>query len=109
MTKTKYNTEKRSTLNYHERVEKIFKKIEEIIKRPLRFTTKRSFEAFFFLIIFFAFFGLLAYKMTLPKMLNTFMHFRPSPYPWSNAAGPATGTGCSWWAASVRPVYMRVP
>ncbi|MBO6026824.1 MAG: hypothetical protein J6P73_06210 [Bacteroidales bacterium] len=43
------------------------------MKRPLRFTTKRSFEAFIFLILFFAFFGLLAWKMTLPKMLNTFM------------------------------------
>ena len=73
MEKTKYDTIKRSTHDYHERVEKIFKKIEEILKRPLRFTTKRSFEAIIFLIIFFAFFGLLAYKMTLPKMLNTFM------------------------------------
>jgi hypothetical protein len=73
MEKTKYDTIKRSTHKYHEGVEKIFKKIEEIVKRPLRFTTKRSFEAIIFLIIFFAFFGLLAYKMTLPKMLNTFM------------------------------------
>ena len=47
--------------------------MEEKLKRPLRFTTKRSFEAFLFLILFFAFFGLLAWKMTLPKMLNTFM------------------------------------
>ncbi|MCR5645445.1 MAG: nucleoside recognition domain-containing protein [Bacteroidales bacterium] len=47
--------------------------MEEKVKRPLRFTTKRSFEAFIFLILFFAFFGLLAWKMTLPKMLNTFM------------------------------------
>ncbi|MBR4146474.1 MAG: hypothetical protein IKU00_01125 [Bacteroidales bacterium] len=44
-----------------------------MLKRPLRFTTKRSVEAFIFLILFFAFFGLLAWKMTLPKMLNTFM------------------------------------
>ena len=73
MAKTKYNTIKRNTLNYHDRVEKLFKRIEEKLKRPLRFTTKRSFEAIVFLIIFFAFFGLLAYKMTLPKMLNTFM------------------------------------
>ena len=73
MAKTKYNTIKRNTLNYHDRVEKLFKKIEEKLKMPLRFTTKRSFEAIVFLIIFFAFFGLLAYKMTLPKMLNTFM------------------------------------
>ena len=73
MAKTKYNTIKRTTTFYHDRVEKIFKKIEERLKRPLRFTTKRSVEAIIFLIIFFAFFGLLAYKMTLPKMLNTFM------------------------------------
>ena len=73
MARTKYNTKKRNTLSYHDRVEKFFKKIEDIIKRPLRFTTKRSVEAFLFLIIFFAFFGLLAWKMTLPMMLNTFM------------------------------------
>jgi len=73
MAKTKYDTEKRSTLDYHHRVEKIFKRFEEKLKKPLKFTTKRSFEAIVFLIIFFAFFGLLAYKMTLPKMLNTFM------------------------------------
>jgi len=51
----------------------LFKKVEQKLKRPLRFTTKRSFEAFIFLILFFAFFGLLAWKMTLPNMLNTFM------------------------------------
>ena len=73
MARTKYNTPKRNTLSYHDRVEKIFKKFENIIKRPLRFTTKRSVEAFLFLIVFIAFFGLLAYKMTLPNMLNTFM------------------------------------
>ncbi|MBR4390594.1 MAG: hypothetical protein IKT08_00595 [Bacteroidales bacterium] len=47
--------------------------MEKLLKRPLRFTTKRSFEAFVFLVLFFAFFGILAWKMTLPKMLNTFM------------------------------------
>ena len=73
MARTKYNTKKRNTLSYHDRVEKLFKKIEDLIKRPLRFTTKRSVEAILFLIIFFGFFGLLAYKMTLPMMLNTFM------------------------------------
>ena len=73
MAKTKYNTPKRNTLSYHDRVDKIFKKVEEKLKRPLRFTTKRSVEAFLFLIIFLGFFGLLAYKMTLPNMLNTFM------------------------------------
>ena len=39
----------------------------------IKFTTLRSFEALIFLVIFFGFFGLLAYKMTLPHMLNTFM------------------------------------
>ena len=73
MARTKYNTPKRNTLSYHDKVEKIFKKFEDIIKRPLRFTTKRSVEALLFLIVFLGFFGLLAYKMTLPNMLNTFM------------------------------------
>jgi len=73
MPRTKYNTPKRNTLSYHDRVEKLFKRIEEKLKKPLRFTTKRSFEALIFLIVFFGFFGLLAYKMTLPMMLNTFM------------------------------------
>ena len=73
MAKTKYNTFKRSTLAYHEKVEKLFKRFEDKLKKPLKFTTKRSFEAILFLIVFFAFFGILAWKMTLPKMLNTFM------------------------------------
>ncbi len=64
---------RKSTQSYANPVEKLFKKLEGIIKKPLKFTTKRSFEAIVFLIIFFAFFGILAYKMTLPKMLNTFM------------------------------------
>jgi ABC-type cobalt transport system substrate-binding protein len=41
--------------------------------RRLKFTTSRSLEALLFLAIFFAFFGVLAYRMTLPHMLNTFM------------------------------------
>ena len=41
--------------------------------RKLKFTTSRSLEALIFLVCFFAFFGFLAYKMTLPHMLNTFM------------------------------------
>ena len=73
MARTKYNTPKRNTLSYHDKVEKLFGKFEDVIKRPLRFTTKRSVEAFLFLIVFLGFFGLLAYKMTLPNMLNTFM------------------------------------
>lgn len=41
--------------------------------RKIKFTTSRSLEALVFLVIFFGFFGFLAYKMTLPLMLNTFM------------------------------------
>ncbi len=41
--------------------------------RKLKFTTSRSLEALIFLVLFFGFFGFLAYKMTLPHMLNTFM------------------------------------
>ena len=41
--------------------------------RRLKFTTSRSVEALIFLVCFFAFFGFLAYRMTLPNMLNTFM------------------------------------
>lgn len=66
-------TRRKSTHSYHESVESLFKKLEDKLKHPLKFTTKRSFEAIVFLIVFFAFFGILAYKMTLPKMLNTFM------------------------------------
>lgn len=39
----------------------------------MKFTTKRSIEALIFLAIFLLFFGMLAWKMTLPNMLNTFM------------------------------------
>ena len=42
-------------------------------ERKLKYTTRRSLEALVFLVCFLGFFGLLAYKMTLPKMLNTFM------------------------------------
>ena len=38
-----------------------------------KFVTRRSVEAAIFLLFFFLFFGGLAYKMSLPKMLNTFM------------------------------------
>ena len=68
-----FRARRNKTTSYGKRVEVLFQKVEEKLKRPLRFTTKRSFEAFIFLILFFAFFGLLAWKMTLPKMLNTFM------------------------------------
>ncbi len=39
----------------------------------LKFTTKRSFEALVFLVIFLGVFGFLAHYMTLPHMLNTIM------------------------------------
>ena len=68
-----FRARRNKTLSYGKRVEALFKKVEQKLKRQLRFTTKRSFEAFIFLILFFAFFGLLAWKMTLPNMLNTFM------------------------------------
>ena len=68
-----FRTRRTKTLSYGKRVEALFQKLEQKLKRPLKFTTKRGFEAFLFLILFFAFFGLLAWKMTLPKMLNTFM------------------------------------
>ncbi len=41
--------------------------------RKMKFTTSRSLEALVFLVLFFGFFGFLAYRMTLPNMLNTFM------------------------------------
>ncbi len=68
-----FRARRNKTHAYGKRVEALFQKVEQWLKRPLRFTTKRSFEAILFLILFFAFFGLLAWKMTLPKMLNTFM------------------------------------
>ena len=68
-----FHTERNRTHAYGKRVEAMFQKLEEKLKRPLKFTTKRGVEAFLFLIVFFAFFGVLAWKMTLPKMLNTFM------------------------------------
>ena len=68
-----FKTRRNKTLSYGKRVEALFQKLEQKLKRPLKFTTKRGFEAFLFLVLFFAFFGLLAWKMTLPKMLNTFM------------------------------------
>ena len=73
MPRNLFRTRRTKTLSYGKRVEALFQKMEQMLKRPLRFTTKRSFEAFIFLILFFAFFGFLAWKMTLPKMLNTFM------------------------------------
>ena len=73
MPRLSFLNKRKSTHEYHNVVERSFGTFEKWVKHPLKFTTKRSFEAIVFLIIFFAFFGGLAYKMTLPKMLNTFM------------------------------------
>ena len=73
MPRLSFLNRRRRTHEYKNGVEKIFGTFERWVKHPLKFTTKRSFEAIVFLIVFFAFFGGLAYKMTLPKMLNTFM------------------------------------
>lgn len=64
---------RKRTHDYEGGGNKVFGIFEKIVKHPLKFTTKRTFEAILFLIIFFGFFGYLASKMTLPNMLNTFM------------------------------------
>ena len=66
---------KKNTLEYARYMEAAFRRIEKILrlKHPISFTGKRSVEAIVFLLVFFGFFGLLATRMTLPKMLNTFM------------------------------------
>jgi len=63
------------TTQYARSVEAFFKRLEHRLKlkSPLRFTSKRSLEAIVFLVFFIGFFWVLAYKMTLPNMLNTFM------------------------------------
>ena len=65
----------KKTVQYARSIEAAFQKIEKIfkLKNPLKFTSKRSVEAVIFLLLFFGFFSFLAYRMTLPKMLNTFM------------------------------------
>ncbi len=66
---------RKKTLGYAQTIENFFKGLESKLKlkNPIKFTSKRSLEALLFLVIFFGFFGLLAYKMSLPMMLNTFM------------------------------------
>lgn len=63
------------THSYSKIVEKLFSRVESLfhLKNPIKFTHKRSFEAIVFLVCFLGFFGVLAWKMTLPNMLNTFM------------------------------------
>ena len=66
---------RKNTFQYAKSIERIYEKFEQKfkLKNPLKFTSKRSIEAIVFLILFLGFFGFLAYKMTLPMMLNTFM------------------------------------
>ena len=66
---------RKKTTRYARKAETAFLLLERKLKlkHKISFTTKRSIEAVFFLIIFFAFFWVLAYRMTLPMMLNTFM------------------------------------
>ena len=61
---------RKMTTEYAHWVEHLFGKL---FKNPLKFTSKRSIEALVFLILFIGFFWFLAYRMTLPNMLNTFM------------------------------------
>ena len=61
---------RKMTTEYARWAEKLFGKL---FKNPLKFTSKRSIEALVFLILFVGFFWFLAYRMTLPHMLNTFM------------------------------------
>ena len=66
---------RKKTTGYTRSIEALFHKLERTLrlKSPMKFTTKRSIEAVAFLILFVAFFWMLAYRMTLPHMLNTFM------------------------------------
>lgn len=66
---------RKRTFSYKNWVERGFQKLERVfkLKNPLSFTSKRSWEAVIFLIFFIGFFWILAWKMSLPKMLNTFM------------------------------------
>lgn len=65
----------KKTFEYARGIERAFKSLEQKfkLKNPLKFTSKRSIEAILFLVIFIGFFGFLAYRMSLPMMLNTFM------------------------------------
>ena len=70
-----HNHRKNKTTGYARWAETAFRSIERRLKigSPLKFTSKRSIEAIIFLLIFIGFFWFMAYKMTLPHMLNTFM------------------------------------
>lgn len=66
---------RRKTTDYAHHIEALYLKLERTLrlKNPIKFTTKRSIEAIIFLLLFVGFFWVLAYRMTLPHMLNTFM------------------------------------
>lgn len=66
---------RRKTTDYAHHIESLYLKLERTLrlKNPIKFTTKRSIEAILFLLLFVGFFWVLAYRMTLPHMLNTFM------------------------------------
>ena len=65
----------KKTFEYAKGIERTFQRMEQRLKlkNPIKFTSKRSIEAVIFLVVFLGFFGFLAYRMTLPMMLNTFM------------------------------------
>ena len=69
------NNNRKKTILYNPKTENFFERLAVSLRMrgPLKFTSKRSIEAFIFLLLFVGFFAALSYKMTLPHMLNTFM------------------------------------
>ena len=69
------NSRRKKTTQYARHIEALYLRLEHSLKlkSPFKFTTKRSVEAVLFLVCFIGFFWFLAYRMTLPNMLNTFM------------------------------------
>ena len=69
------NNNRKKTILYNPKTENFFERLAVSLRLsgPLKFTSKRSIEAFIFLLLFVGFFAALSYKMTLPHMLNTFM------------------------------------
>ncbi len=69
------NNNRKKTILYTPKIENLFERLAISLRMrgPLKFTSKRSIEAFIFLLLFVSFFAALSYKMTLPHMLNTFM------------------------------------
>lgn len=64
------NHSNRHTTLYAGWIENLYSKL---FKGQVKFTNKRSVEAIIFLVVFIGFFWFMAYRMTLPHMLNTFM------------------------------------